>query len=764
LRSLRLRAGLTQEALAERAGVSVATIGAIEEGQRRRPYPHTLRALADSLELSAADRAALISPPDEGAPAEAPSLPVPTTALFGRAAEVASACELLGSVRLLTLIGPGGVGKTRLSLEVAPTVQNAFTDGVVFVDLAPVREHRLVPATIARLLGVRESGGRSAWELLLAHLRPRHMLLVLDNFEHVLGAAPLLTELLAACPRLVILVTSRTALRLRPERRFALGPLAVPTSDESLALAEVAASPAVQLFVDRLRAVTPEFLLESANARAVAGICRQLDGIPLALELAAARAHLLTPAALLQRLEHRLSVLSGGPVDLPERQRTLRNTLAWSYDLLEPADRALFRRLAVFAGGWTLEAAEAVCSDTQLPVEDVLERLSVLVDSSLVRRSDQHDGEPRFVMLETVREYALERLQAEGEEETVRGRHLAFCLALAEAGEPHLDGAEQMPWADRLEREHDNLRAALGWAARGPQPLPGLKLAIALRFFWYTRGHFREGRDRLMTALAAAEASADLATRGRGQATLGYMLAVQGQVAEARARLETALTISRGLGDEAGTAFALRYLGLVASAEADYETAGALVEESLALSRKLGMEIDIAHALMYMGDFMLQRGDHQRAQAFFEESGELLRRLQNMTVLSYPLRRLALLARLRGDLPLAVRLCLQSLEHNREVGENQGVAACLVGLACIAEAQGETRRGVEFLSKADELLSAMGSQLLPFDREQLELALARLRGKVDPAVWAEAWRAGQRLTLDEAVTASLRLGGPGPTA
>jgi predicted ATPase/DNA-binding CsgD family transcriptional regulator/DNA-binding XRE family transcriptional regulator len=377
LRRLRLRAGLTQEALAEKAGVSVATIGAIEEGQRRRPYPHTLRALADSLELSAADRTALMSasapatekPEDSVSAALQVALPVALTALIGREREVAAARTLLlpplktPAVRLLTLLGPGGVGKTRLSLEIAATVRGGYVDGVAFVDLAPIRDHRLVPATMARALGVRESGGRSAWELLLMHLRSRRALLVLDNFEHLPGAAPLLTELLGACSALALLVTSRTALRLRGEHRMAIGPLATPAANERPTLADVAAYPAVRLFVDRVRQVSAEFNLDDNNVAAVAEICRRLDGIPLALELAAARMQLLSPAALLHRLDDRLSLLSSGHVDLPERQRTLRNTLAWSYDLLDATDRALFGRLAVFAGGWTLDAAEAICAD-----------------------------------------------------------------------------------------------------------------------------------------------------------------------------------------------------------------------------------------------------------------------------------------------------------------------------------------------------------------------------------------------------------------
>ncbi|HEV8637512.1 MAG TPA: helix-turn-helix domain-containing protein, partial [Chloroflexota bacterium] len=403
LRRLRVRAGLTQEVLAERAGLGVATIGALEEGRRRRPYPSTVAALAAALGLAPADRAALLElasgpsarpdapgPPPTAhgttRPAARVRLPVPPTALIGRETEVAAASAMLdparSAVRLLTLVGPGGVGKTRLGLAVAGALAEAYPDGVVFVDLAPLRDHRLVAPTIARALEVAGSGGRSARELLLEHLQARELLLVLDNFEHVLGAAPLLAELLEGCARLALLVTSRTVLRVRSEQRFGVAPLAAP-AEELPSVQAAAASPAVRLFVERARAVAPAFALDAGNAHAVAAVCRRLDGIPLAIELAAARAGLLEPAALLRRLERRLPLLTGGAADLPERQQTLRRTLDWSHDLLGPAEQILLRRLAVFAGGWTLDAAEAVCGGADLAADDVLERLGVLVDNTL---------------------------------------------------------------------------------------------------------------------------------------------------------------------------------------------------------------------------------------------------------------------------------------------------------------------------------------------------------------------------------------------
>src|SRR5919202_1421218 len=488
LRAQRERRGLTQEVLAERAGagLSVRTISNIERGHTR-PYRHTLEVLAGALGLGAAERAALLAawrarpaPPS----AAAPGVPAALTPLLGREREEAAVAHLLRrrEVRLLTLTGPGGVGKTRLAYQVAADIHAAFADGVVTVDLAPIRDPQLVMPAVARALGLREAGRLSLREQLAAHLRAKRLLLVLDNMEQVAAAGPALAEVLAACPGLTALVTSRAALRGRGEHVVAGPPLDVPDPTRVRDLQALAQVPAVALFVQRAQEVRPDFALTSTNAAAVAAICARLDGLPLALELAAARLTLFLPQALLARLEGApsnapmtrdptLQVLVSGARDLPERQRTLRDTLAWSYDLLAPQEQTLVRRLVVFAGGCTPEAAEAVCLlDGEAPLA-VLAGLIALVDHSLLRQDVVADAdEARLVMLETVREYGWERLAASGEAAAVQRAHAAYYLGLAEEAAPELEGPEQAAWMARLEREHANLRAALQWtlAHSGP--------------------------------------------------------------------------------------------------------------------------------------------------------------------------------------------------------------------------------------------------------------------------------------------------------
>ncbi|HEX9370902.1 MAG TPA: AAA family ATPase, partial [Roseiflexaceae bacterium] len=557
---------------------------------------------------------------------------------------------------LLTLVGPGGVGKTRLAVAAAAALGPAYPDGIVFVDLAPFQDARLVPASIARALGLRESGGRSAREQLLEYLRQRRVLLVLDNFEHLLEAAPLVPELLRQCPHVAVLVTSRTALHTQGEQRFVVAPLATSSAEARTAEQTISTSPAAQLFVDRARAVAADFAVDEQHAPVIAEICRKLDGIPLAIELAAARAGLLRPDALLRRLERRLPLLTGGARDLPARQQTLRKTLAWSHDLLDPGAQVLFRRLAVFAGGWTLEAAEAVCADAERPAEEVLDRLQVLVDSNLVRRLEAIADEARFGMFATVREFAEEMLDTRGEEHDQRRRHATYFLALAEQAEPRLRGADQRIWFDRLDAELDNMRAVLAWARSSNHVESGLRLAVALAAFWENRGYLREAREWLETLLgelaqpetpyllglqvgalaitgwtaflqgdyqaAAPYAKQSLAQwRALGQVgnspvalnTLAYVAGLEGDRPRQEALFRQSLAVYQAQGDTAGSAAVLSWLGTLRRGEGDLDAATALLDESLRLYQVTGTIDGMAYDLLYLGGVATARQDFEGA-------------------------------------------------------------------------------------------------------------------------------------------------------
>jgi predicted ATPase/transcriptional regulator with XRE-family HTH domain len=519
LRQRRIAHSLSQAELAERSGLSVRGISDLERGARHAPRLETVRMLADALGLGEDDRAALLaarpalarSDDAQEAPPAAVSLPVPLTRLIGREAEVAAIWARLASrdERLVTVTGPGGSGKTRLAIEVAVRVAGQFADGVVFVDLSPLTDSTLVLPTIASTLGVREVAGQPLHETLATFLAPKRLLLLLDNCERVLAAAPDIATLLAASPGLVILVTSREPLHVRGEREFPLLPLAVPAADHRLTVEELAQVPAITLFVERVTAGLPDLALTEDNAAAIATICRRLDGLPLAIELAAARVKVLPPAALLARLEKRLPLLTGGGRDLPARQRTMRDAIAWSYDLLRPEEQALFRRLAVFAGGFTLAAAEAVTEPSE--ALSVLDGVVVIVEQSLLRQSASSEAEPRYQMLETVREFGLERLASAGESVLVRGQHARYFLQLSEGrsrGIPILMDPETLA---RMAPEQDNARLALAWFEEQDDSDALLELSAMLYGLWLARGLHQEGLIWLNRALERSSHAASAA-------------------------------------------------------------------------------------------------------------------------------------------------------------------------------------------------------------------------------------------------------------
>jgi predicted ATPase/transcriptional regulator with XRE-family HTH domain len=842
LRRYRLVAGLSQEALAEQAGLSVGAVSVMERGVSQWPYPATVALLADALGLATSDREMLAAAarrparsrtrsatpgPPSGMPATqvatagAPpsTLLIAPTALLGRAREVATLQDLLrhaaqtnDGVRLLTLTGPGGVGKTRLAVELAAEVRDVFPDGVAIVLLAPISDPTLVLPTIAQALTVQPSGAQPLSESLRAHLQSRRLLLLLDNCEQVAKAAPEVAALLAACPSLCVLATSRAPLRLRGERVFRVDPLALPGTAPLPPLEALAQYEAVQLFLARAQEVEPAFTLTPENAATVAQICIRLDGLPLALELAAARVRLLDPAALLTRLSKCLPLLTGGARDLPARQQTMRATIAWSYDLLRPAEQSLFRRLAVFAGGWTLEAAEAVGADG---AGEVLDRLDALLSQSLLRREAQAGSESRYTMLETIREYALERLEESGATAQARQVHATYFLALAEEAEPALRGPEQARWQQRLEQEHDNIRAVLAWTLAqtngtgGALPIQGthsmleprvlgLRLAGALEYFWTWRGHATEGRRWLETLLAGSDA-VPLQVRARACTTLGTLAWARSDYAMAEAQHAQALALYRTLDDRRGMARALVNLGAVATYQGDEERARALCEESLALYRALGDSIGIALALNNLAVRALHRADYARATALLEESLALCRQRGDTLNAAIALTNLADAARRQGAHAQAVALYEESLALYESIGDQmfrrqtltelagalqalgqhdqalalyresladyqtggspRSAAYALEGIALVYSAQGQPEQTARLFGAAAALRATLGIPLTAPNHLQYDPALATTRAALGEESFALAWAAGQALSLEQAIAEALQATG-----
>ena len=576
------------------------------------------------------------------------NLPAQPTPLVGREREVAQVCERLRSpaVRLLTLTGPGGTGKTRLGLQAVAELIDEFEGGTFFVPLAPITDPALVAPTIARALGLTETGDQTLEELLRDYLRDRQTLLLLDNFEQVLGAAPLVTELLSAAPNLKVLTTSRILLRLYGEYEFAVPPLEVPDPKRPQPLEQVTQYEAVRLFIERARAAKADFKVTSGNAPEVAEICARLDGLPLAIELAAARIKLLPPRAMLDRLGDRLKLLTGGARNLPERQRTLRGAIEWSYELLDAGEKTLFARVAVFSGGCSLEAMEAICdAESKLPI-DILEGASSLLEKSLLRQEERAEGEPRFVMLETIHEFACERLDKSGEAEGIRRLHAEYFLALAEQGESRLRGPEEAKMLKRLEIEHDNMREALSWALDGEEAELGLRLAGALWMFWWMKGYYNEGRRWLEEALAKDTRAS--AARAKALEAVGWLADDQGDIDRAVAAAEEGLSLS-AIAEISDAAPFLRIVAAEPSIRGNLERAAQLYEESLALGREAGDTRSVASSLLQLGNVTSERGDYKGAKGFYEEGLALSRKLDDTALLTSYLISLGYESLLQGD-------------------------------------------------------------------------------------------------------------------
>ncbi|MEM8532021.1 MAG: tetratricopeptide repeat protein [Chloroflexota bacterium] len=737
------------------------------------------------------------------------NISLPITTLIGREQELTTICETIrrDDVRLLTLNGPGGVGKTRLALHLAALVQYEFRDGVVFVPLAPIHDSQFVLPTIAQALELRESHSIPQREHLQQFLRNRQMLLILDNFEQVIDAAPLVADLLRTCPYLKIVVTSRTVLRISGENRFVVPPLSLPhtsTAEQPTDLATLQQSPALSLFVERARAANPDFTLDAENAPVVSEICTRLDGFPLAIELAAAWLRLLEPQELLTRLNNRLNVLTGGARDLPAHQQTLRRTLDWSYDLLVETEKQLFTQLGVFVSGCSLEAAEAVCQLDTHPEEPLLDHLVSLLDKSMLFRADSHGSsiaELRFGMLETIREYALEQLLAGDGADAVYQHHAAYYLDLAERAEPELLGPSQEMWLKRLEQEHDNLRAALQWALEQYQTDTVVRIAGAIWRFWHVHGHLLEGRQWLDIAL---DISRDLHSMARVKVLCGagWLANVQGNITQAASFFDEGLTLSRALNDTSGIGMALSGLGRMAHLQGDHERAVPLYEESLEILRRLGDTKEIAWtlmrlgilameqhtydrattlleesldcfrsvsftwgitwSLMHLGRVALEQEDYARATDLYKESLHYFQQLGDKSSIATTMVYLGRAALAQHDSEQALAFCHESLQLYQQIGEQLGIAECLELMARIRWAHEQNDQSVRLLGAAEQLRSQLSAGQSPVDQNWYSRIVQQMQNQLGRSGFEDAWEEGTMMELDQLVCTPTQTEAPLP--
>lgn len=739
--------GLTQQNLASVIACSKETINKVE-GDRRRPSLQIAHLLARHLQIPTTDyeqflhlaRPELTADqidifvsaylPTASSPQTSHqvsrTVPIPTTPFIGREQEITAVMDLLHrtDVRLITITGPGGAGKTRLCLQVAANLQGTFANGVYFVPLSPISEPDLVLAAIMQTLGIKDPANQSIRECLLSYLNHKELLLVLDNFEQALAAAREIALLLAMAPGLKILVTSRTRLHLSGEHEFVLSPLRLPDLKGSITVKELVQFPAVSLFVQRAQAIKADFTLTAENAPIIAEICTRLDGLPLAIELAAAHIKFVTPEALLAQWVQEtraapLDMLTDGAIDLPPRHQEMRQTIAWSYNLLTEAEKSLFRRLGVFVDGCTLEAVTAVVgaleadkSGTQTShswSQRIRTGLISLINKSLLSQVTGSDGNPRFVMLALLREYALEQLDIQGELETVRRRQANFFLALAEAAQRKSEGSEQSTWLNQLEDEHDNLRAVLQWSCTAADRTElGLRLAGALWDFWLVRGYVREGRDWLARLLAQPETAVSTTIRAEVLNGAGLLAWTQGDSSQATAFLEESLSLFKQLGNKLGCAWALGHLGDVALTQGNFSRAVAVCEASLAIFRKAGKPTNGAWILLTLGNAVWAQGDVAQAIDIINEGLNLFQLAGDRQGAAWATMYLGFIAYAQGNHTQAIAQVLQSRQVSGEIGDKTGDAWALNFLGRIKQTQGEYEQALSFFGESLRLFYELG--------------------------------------------------------
>ena len=685
------------------------------------------------------------------------NLPQQLTSFIGREKEIVEIEALLARTRVLTLAGSGGSGKTRLGLQVAAESLAQYPDGAWFVELAPLSEPGLVAQTVASVLGLKEAAGQPITQTLTEHLKHKQLLLLLDNCEHLLDACATLADaLVRQCPGVRILATSREVLGITGEQTYRVPSLSLPDRKQAPTPQSLSIYESVQLFLDRALLVRSDFQVTNQNAPALASLCYHLDGIPLAIELAAARVRSLSVEEIDGKLDQRFRLLTGGSLTALPRQQTLRSLIDWSYDLLREPEKLFLQRFSVFAGGWTLAAAEEVCAGEGIEHRDVLDLMTSLVDKSLVV-PEQQDAETRCRLLETVRQYARERLVESGGGEAVRKRHRDYYLALAEEAEPKLKGAEQTAWLQRLEEEHENLRAGLAWSLAEAETGGGLRLCGALQRFWLMRGHLSEGRQWCTRVLCKAGAEERTRERANVLNAAGLLANYQADYPAARALLEESLAIRRELGDRLGIAGSLHSLGTVDCDQGDYPAGRVLLEESLAIRRELGDRFGIAASLNNLGNVALYQGDCPAARALYEESLAIRRELGDRFSIAMSLGNLGNVALDRGDYPAARALHEESLAIRRELGERWGISYSLEGLAAVVASLRDSLRAARIWGATERLRAEIGTPLPPNERSGYDRCVAAARiASGDDAAFDSAWQEGRALRLDEAIELALQ--------